>query len=87
MQADLLPLHSYFAGDAFCTVVIANQDHTFAEFARSVAEMVCGFRVESTGDRPLSVTYKGVPFDSTMKVRDSGLRPFERVDILCGHPL
>lgn len=83
MQPDLLPLHSYFSGDAFCTVVVANAEQTVAEFAESVADMVCGYRVDASPGRKLSVSYNGAVLDPKVKIRNSGLKPFERVDILC----
>ena len=81
MNADMLPLHTYIEGDAFCTVMMANLDQTFSEFAESTAALVRGCRIEFPKGTVFRVVHGDKVLDGRQRVRDAKLLPFERVDI------
>ncbi len=81
MKTELLPLHTYIEGDAFCTVMMADLDKTFSEFAESTASLVRGCRLEFPKGTVLRVFHGEKVMDGRQRVRDAGLLPFERVDI------
>jgi len=76
-----IPLHTYFEGDAFCTVVLAEKEQTIKEFAASVEALVVGRRVRNRGNAALKVTYNGRGLSPDVRVGEAGVRPFERVDV------
>jgi hypothetical protein len=81
MSAELLPLHTYIEGDAFCAVAMANLDQTFSEFAESTAALVQGCRLEFPKGTVLGVVHNGKILDGGQRIRDAKLLAFERVDI------
>lgn len=78
---DLFPFHTYVDGDAYCTVMMADADQTFDQFARNAVSLVHGYRLAADAHTQLLVTHNGKLMEGGQTVRASGIRPFERLTI------
>ena len=78
----MIPLYGFLAGDTIGLLVFAKASDTVEEIARKL-EM--STRVHAASPDRVRVLCRGRDVPLWATVRDSGIRPLERFDVVCGH--